>query len=1035
MELYPKNTSAEVDLQLFHNPTAEYRGAPFWSWNCKLDRAQLMRQIDSFKAMGMGGFHIHARTGLATEYMGEEWLQVVRACVEKAQRDGMLAWLYDEDCWPSGFAGGIVTRERQHRAKQLLFTRVPYGSELPNASESGATAIIGPAPASRTGNGTLLGRYSVALDDGHVGAYRRLAEDEDAPTGGVVWYAYLETTTESPRYNNQTYVDTLSRSAIERFVQVTHERYADVVGEYFGSVIPAIFTDEPQFARKQILRQAEDTSDLVIPWTNDFFETYRQAYGQALEDHLPELFWELPDGQVSVARYRYHDHLTERFAQAFADTLGTWCEAHGLALTGHMMEEPTLQSQTAAIGEAMRSLRAFQLPGIDILCDRHEYTTAKQAQSIVHQYGRPGVLSELYGVTNWDFDFVGHKAQGDWQAALGVTVRVHHLTWVSMAGESKRDYPASIGEHSPWWREYRLVEDYFSRLNTVLTRGKAVVRVGVIHPIESYWLCFGPLEQTAVEREERDSAFADLTRWLLFGLIDFDFIAESLLPELCPEQAGPRFIAGEARYDVVLVPGLRTIRTTTVERLERFRDAGGTVIFVGEVPSLVDAEPSERARALAARCQQVVLARGRLLDALTAFREVAIRQADGRPADTILHQIREDGARRYVFFCNTDRERARESTHIALKGEWRVTVMDTLTGATYPLSAQPRDGMTVVEWDFAPHGSLLLMLAPGAGADGVQLVRKTWAERERLGDPVPVSLSEPNVLLLDQAAYQLNDEDWQPAEEVLRLDNILRQRLGFPLRINRIAQPWTDADAASPNDTLSMMFTVHVDVAVDEPVLALEGATRTEIVVDGEPVPSAVTGWFVDEAIQTVRLPRLAQGTHQIVLTMPYGRKTSLEWCYLLGNFGVEVRGRHARIVEPVRALAFGDWTRQRLPFYGGNVTYHCTVEGGGTELALRAAKFRGPLLAVDLDGQRLGPLAFAPFQIELGALASGQHRLGITVYGNRVNTFGCVHNADEHAFWFGPNAWRTTGDGWAYEYQLKPMGVLVAPQLMTREA
>ena len=79
------------------------------------------------------------------------------------------------------------------------------------------------------------------------------------------------------------------------------------------------------------------------------------------------------------------------------------------------------------------------------------------------------MLSELYGVTNWDFDFRGHKLQGDWQAALGVTVRVPHLTWTSMAGEAKRDYPASIGSQSPWYREYSYLEDHFARVTTAMT--------------------------------------------------------------------------------------------------------------------------------------------------------------------------------------------------------------------------------------------------------------------------------------------------------------------------------------------------------------------------------------------------------------------------------------------------------------------------------------------------------------------------------------------------------------------------------------
>ena len=212
--------------------------------------------------------------------------------------------------------------------------------------------------------------------------------------------------------------------------------------------------------------------------------------------------------------------LAQRFAEAFSDTLGEWCESHGIALTGHMMEEPTLQSQTAAISEAMRHYRGFQIPGIDMLCDSREYTTAKQAQSAVHQFGRNEMTSELYGVTNWDFDFRRHKLQGDWQAALGVTHRVHHLSWVSMEGGGKADYPASIFFQSPWYREYRLLEDHYAGSIPPCRAAGLQVRIGVIHPIESYWLWFGPKEQTADMRENWKRQFQEVTEWLLFGLLD-----------------------------------------------------------------------------------------------------------------------------------------------------------------------------------------------------------------------------------------------------------------------------------------------------------------------------------------------------------------------------------------------------------------------------------------------------------------------------------------------------------------------------------
>ena len=102
------------------------------------------------------------------------------------------------------------------------------------------------------------------------------------------------------------------------------------------------------------------------------------------------------------------------------------------------------------------------------------------------------------------YDFVGHKSQGDWQAALGVTLRVLHLSWVSMTGEAKRDNPASIFYQSPWYREYPVVENHFARVNTALTRGKPRVRVGMIHPIESFWLAYGPQDKTGAERKRQE---------------------------------------------------------------------------------------------------------------------------------------------------------------------------------------------------------------------------------------------------------------------------------------------------------------------------------------------------------------------------------------------------------------------------------------------------------------------------------------------------------------------------------------------------
>lgn len=139
--LYPKNKEKQLSPELFANPTSEYRGTPFWAWNGKLSREELLRQIRVFKKMGLGGFHMHVRTGMDSPYLNEEFMDFIRFCIRTAKDEQMLAWLYDEDRWPSGTAGGRVTDGKPENArKSLLLTPDPMRPSAP-------TAVCAPSPA------------------------------------------------------------------------------------------------------------------------------------------------------------------------------------------------------------------------------------------------------------------------------------------------------------------------------------------------------------------------------------------------------------------------------------------------------------------------------------------------------------------------------------------------------------------------------------------------------------------------------------------------------------------------------------------------------------------------------------------------------------------------------------------------------------------------------------------------------------------------------------------------------------------------
>ena len=182
--LYKRNHTPTLPVELFQNPTAEYRGTPFWSWNCKLDKAQLLHQLEQLKEMGFGGAHMHPRTGLDTEYLSDEFMEMVTACCDKAEAEQMLAWLYDEDRWSSGPAGGLVTKHKPFRRKRLSLYTEDKGWDLPKAE------------AVEAGEPYLLGCYDVCLDaDGYLTSGARIGKEEAA--AGTKWYAYVVNEAES----------------------------------------------------------------------------------------------------------------------------------------------------------------------------------------------------------------------------------------------------------------------------------------------------------------------------------------------------------------------------------------------------------------------------------------------------------------------------------------------------------------------------------------------------------------------------------------------------------------------------------------------------------------------------------------------------------------------------------------------------------------------------------------------------------------------------------------------------------------------
>lgn len=1017
-----KVQSQKINIGIWNNPPGQYRAAPFWAWNTKLDAKELLHQIDCFYEMGLGGFFMHSRAGMATEYLGKEFINCVRLCAEYAKKKGMVACLYDEDRWPSGFAGGFVTREKTFRQKQICVSKKApkefftcYGLDERDPY--------------------CISAYDIVFDQSdRIHGYKTIDTRDFAE--GEKWYAYVLNKPCCGYHNGYTYTDTFNPAAVDTFIETTHEKYKREVGELFGKTIPAIFTDEPNYGRFTFKKFARDGEDTFLPWSECVREAYTEQYNDDIVDYIPELVWNLPEGEVSSVRYRYYKTISNVFATSYCDRIGKWCSDNGIALTGHVLDEPTLSSQMCAVGDAMRCYKNFDIPGVDMLCNDIEFTTVKQAQSIAHQYGRKGVMSELYGVSGWDFDFRGHKFQGDWQAALGVTLRVQHLAWLGMAGSAKRDYPASIGCQSAWYREYSYIENHFARLNVALTQGEPVVNVAVLHPIESAWLTAGVCEQTADERIAMDERFKSLTEWLLRGQIDFDYVCESLLAELYSESE-EGFCVGKMKYSAIVVPPVITLRKTMIDALLCFADNGGKVIVSGDCPEYADGEKSDKAAAVWEKAKRVNFTENDILESLQAEREVAVYDENGGRKRNLIYTMRVCGGDKWLFIAHCDMpvrfdgaDCVAEHLTIRIRGEYDVTLYDTVSGAIKEMPCSHTKGYTTVWITCYAFDSLLFELTPRTSCDSaVQEEKKARNDAERqeivLPDFVEYALAEPNVLVLDMCEWSLDGIDYTRREEVLKIDKKIRETFGYPIANGEDVQPWCVPDK-TPDTFVYLKFIVECETDAD----CLLGFEQAQSVwLNGKEADSTERGFYVDRAIHTMPLPPLHKGKNELVIRAPVSERVSLENYFLLGDFGVRAVGSHSYIVKRPEKISFGSVVNQGLPFYGAGITYKVPFACDEGDITVTADEYAGALIAVRLDGKEVGKIVLPPYEISIPYVPAGKHILELTLYASRINTFGALH-LTAPLYWKGPNMWYTENNLYSEEYRLTDIGIMKKPKL-----
>ena len=509
-----------------------YGSLPFWSWNDKLEEDELRRQIRRMHELGMRGFFMHARGGLETEYLSEEWYALTRACADEAKKLGMEAWAYDENGWPSGFAGGKLLEDPENHAVFLLCkeeTNIPEGEDI-------------------------LGVY--ALQNGKLTAVK-------APVSGPCIVVRMG--------RDSSYVDTLDADITKKFIAETHAQYLEKVG--FSENMPGFFTDEPQYYRYR------------TPWSRKMPEEFMRAYGYSVFSALPALFLDFEGAEEF--RYDYYRLCHKLFIENFIKVIYDWCEENGCMLTGHAVEERNLSGQMWCCGGVMPFYEYEHIPGIDYLDRRIDSDlAAKQLGSACAQLGRKKALSEMFGCCGWDVTPAELKRIAELQYASGVNVMCQHLYPYSERGQRKADYPAHYSEHLPWQASLKEFNEYFNRLGYAISRGEEIANTLIIHPMHSAYLHYKRKENAAsIERLEKE--LLAISNTFSGHQIPYHWGDESMMAKMAHVD-GSTLCVGRCRYDFVVIPYCETLDASTVTLLKEYLANGGKLMLWSERPNRVD---------------------------------------------------------------------------------------------------------------------------------------------------------------------------------------------------------------------------------------------------------------------------------------------------------------------------------------------------------------------------------------------------------------------------------------------------------------
>jgi hypothetical protein len=975
----------------FKNPPIEYSTAPFWVWNGEVTKRNIDEQLPLFKKQGISQVFIHPRPGLITEYLSDEWFELCKYSVDKGKELDMKIWLYDENSYPSGFAGGHII------------------SVMPPSFDPVAGLKL-----------TRLDILHPADTDKYFIVIKEINNNFANISGGTSTYVnqpgvyYAFTKWYYPKneawFGGFSYVDLLAYGITERFIKTTMQGYEEYFGEDLGTYVPGIFTDEPN-----INTRGDDLD--VIRFTPVLFNKFKEKYGYQLENYLPCLYDDV--GDYKNIRHDYYALLLDMFIERWAVPWYKYTEEKNLKWTGHYWEHGWPNPKHG--GDNMAMYAWHQYPGIDMFFNDAQsrpdqfgnIRAVKELSSVVNQLGKERALSETYGGSGWELSFEDMKRLGDWEYVLGVNFMNQHLSYMTIKGARKRDFPQSMSYHTPWWENYKILNAYFERLSLALSYGEQDNKILILEPTSSSWMYFSPrqdrghLGAEGIINKYRDS-FHKLLNTLEKNQVEYDIGSERIIKDH-GNVKDSKFIIGERAYDmVILPPHFENFEPYMFELIKKYLADSGKVLSLAGIPLHLDGNISRKIPEFIQNFPEQWIIEDSVNKNLID-KYFSDMQCNALEPETwkgrIFHQRRNFTDGQLLFITNFDPEEM-GNYHFEVNGKTAVC-LDPFTGDYKKYPAETKDGKLILSDQLHPSGSILLFIS-NKNLQAEELIRNSPTTKSLIeGSETTVQRIEPNMLTLDYCDLELEGNTYQDiyfynAEEKI-FEFYLKEIYGFNYN------PWSNGIQYRKRILDKNNFEAGTGFKVDFPFFIEDDyiPSNTRVVVEWphlytiscndvelKPLEDA---WWLDHSFGVFIISdHLKPGKNIITVKAdPMDIHAELEPVYITGDFGLR-SSEKGWVIIPSQRLEVGSWKDQFMPFYSESITYLKNFKANleDKNYIVQLNEWNGTVAKVRVNGEDAGIIGWKPYELDItNKIKDGDNNVEVVVTGSLKNLLGPHHN------------------------------------------